>query len=116
MDDAEADGLADGEELLLAEGDAVIVADVVGLADADVESVIVGEAVRDGDTELEMEDDTDTDGVVLADAVGLGEGGAAHIFSSLSSQMLNASAPARGCQFARRAVVDALHGKGHSAK
>ena len=116
VDVADPDVLADAEELLLVEGDAVRVADVVGLADADVESVIVGEAVRDGETELEIDADAEVDGVVLAEAVGLGDGGAAHISVSLSSQMLNASWPARGCQFARRAVVDALHGNGHSAK
>ncbi len=116
VDEADADVLADVEALLLVEGDAVRVADVDGLADADVESVIVGEAVRDGDTEHEIDADAEDDGVVVAEAVGLGDGGAAQISVSLSSQMLNASWPARGCQFARRAVVDALHGNGHSAK
>ena len=116
VEEADVDVLADAEELLLVEGDAVRVADVVGLADADVESVIVGEAVRDGETELLIDGDAEVDGVVVAEAVGLGEGGAAHKPSSVSSQMLNASWPARGCQFARRAVVDALHECGHSAK
>lgn len=113
--EADADEDADGEADDDADGEAVMVADADGLAVTDDESVIVGDAVREADTELVIDGDIEVDGEALTDAVGLGDGGAAHIPSSLSSHILNANTPARGCQFARRAVVDALHENGHSA-
>jgi hypothetical protein len=113
--EADADILADADADDDMDGEAVIVADADTLADTDDESVIVGDAVRDADTELVIDGDMEVDGEALTEAVGLGDGGAAHIPSSLSSHILNPNTPARGCQFARRAVVDALHENGHSA-